>query len=72
MVPLAAQVAGRAGVGVLAVGEEVECLVERGLHVCRGALRGGELGFGAGRLGGDVVLLLMEEVEGDGALVVGV
>jgi hypothetical protein len=45
LVPLAAQVAWRAGVGVLTVGEEVECLA---------------------------VLLLVVDVEGDGALAVGV
>jgi hypothetical protein len=72
LVPLAAQVAGRVAVGVLAVGEEVECLVERGLHVCRGALGECELSFGGGGACGDAVLVLVEEVEGYGALVVGV
>jgi hypothetical protein len=63
---------GRVGVGVLAAGEEVQGLVERRLHVGRGALRDGELRFGAGDLADDAVLLLVEEVEGDRALVVGV
>lgn len=60
LVPLAAQVAGRLAVGALAVGEEVERLVERGLDVAEGQLGGVEVRLGLGDLGGEAVLLLLE------------
>jgi hypothetical protein len=64
LVPLPAQVAGHLAVGVLTASEKVERLIERSLHISRGVLCSGELCFGAGGLGGDAVLLLVEQVEG--------
>jgi hypothetical protein len=66
LVELAAQVAGRLAVGAVAVGEQVERLVERGLDVAGGPLGGLQMRLGLGDLGGQAILLLAEQIEGNG------
>jgi hypothetical protein len=72
LVPLAAQVAGRLGVDALAVGEQVESLVERGLDVIEQLLRRLQLTLGLGDVGCEPALFLAEEVDGNGHRVVAV
>ena len=64
--------AGRLAVSAVAVGEQVERLVERGLDVAGGPLGGLQMRLGLGDLGGQAILLLAEQIEGNGAGVVGV
>ena len=71
LVPLAAEVARGLAVGPLAVGKEIERLVERRLHVAGGLLGGFEVALGLGDLARQPVLLFAEQVDGDGARVVG-
>jgi hypothetical protein len=72
LVPLAAQVAGRLGVGGLWVGEQVERLVERVADVAERLLGLGGVVLGVRDLAGESVLLGAQEVGGDRAGVVGV
>lgn len=71
LVPLAAQVAGRLAVGALAVGEQVERSVERGLDFAERLLRGIELSLRRD-FGRQPILFLTEQIDRDGARVVGV
>jgi hypothetical protein len=72
LVPLAASLRWRLRVGGLAVGEQVERLVERRLDVLERLLGERELCLRLPDLGGEAVLLGAQELERHGALVVGV
>ncbi len=62
----------RAFVGALAVGEQVERFVERRLHLAEGLLGSVEVTLGLGDLAREPALLPFEQVDGNGARVVGV